>query len=91
MKVRCIKVSWLSSSGLFLSLWPLPLSFDARFVAKSISGRPTNTLQTSYNNRNPALGVLWSWHREAPRNPRVAIIVTNCKLVGIHRFTVIGS
>ena len=30
----------------------------------------------SYNNRNPALGVLWSWHREAHRTPRVAIIVT---------------
>ena len=43
VKVRCIKVWWLSSLGLFLSLWPLPLSFDARFVAKNISGRPTNT------------------------------------------------
>ena len=32
--------------------------------------------QSSYNNRNPALGVLWSWHREAHRTPRVAIIVT---------------
>ena len=47
-KVRCIKVWWLSSSGLFLSLRPLPLSFDARFVAKNISGRP-NTLQTRWH------------------------------------------
>ena len=45
VKVRCIKVWWISSPGLFLSLWPLPLRFDARFVAKNISGRPTNTLR----------------------------------------------
>ena len=49
VKVRCIKVWWLSSFGLFLSLWPLPLSFDARFVVKNISGRPTNTLQTRWH------------------------------------------
>ena len=49
VKVRCIKVWWTYSSGLFLSLWPLPLSFDARLVAKNISGRPTNTLQTHWH------------------------------------------
>ena len=49
VKVRCIKVWWLSSSGLFLSSWPLPLSFDARFVTKNVSGRPTNTLQTRWH------------------------------------------
>ena len=49
VKVHCIKVWWLSSSVLFLSLWPLPLRFDARFVAKNISGRPTNTLQTRWH------------------------------------------
>ena len=35
----------------------------------------TGAQTISYNNRNPALGVLWSW-REAHRTPRVAIIVT---------------
>ena len=51
VKVRCIKVcfEWLSSTRLFLSLWPLPLRFDARFVVKNISGRPTNTLQTRWH------------------------------------------
>ena len=49
VKVRCIKVWRISSPGLFLSLWPLPLRFDARFVAKNISGRPTNTLQTHWH------------------------------------------
>ena len=37
-------------------------------------------LQNSYNNRNPALGVLWSWHRVA--SPSIEIPIHFCFLSG---------
>ena len=69
VKVRCIKVWWLSSFGLFLSLWPLPLRFDARFVAKIISGRPTITLQTRWHS---SIHELWFYSR--PNGTRFLLV-----------------
>ena len=75
VKVHCIKVRWLSSSVLFYHCdhfrWGLTPDLLQRIF---LVGPPTHcklvgihrfTVIGSYNNRNPALGVLWSWHRVA--------------------------